>query len=452
MPNDYSETRQERTWEEDTAEHESWGDEEGQATVSPLCSSPSVERTRHRRLHRRRHRGMTYADPSTDAGCFHDILHTSVNCIHLYHVVTGLTLLGYSIAIFLNHHSSQQQQYWHTLPTILTICSILLLLAGSTGLHGLHSPICRRYGLKISAYIGITMTIWDSALLIFFLIRRHSFLQFLRSGEAQFYLTEHEIDAFDRNSTVLILVVLAFALVEILRFYMLRRLRSDLLAQDDAKLNLQRRNDARRRILDQRRWKRSARSGGHPTQDYDDRIESLLPLLAEDNNEKDNYDDGGLGAKEPAIMGHEEYHSGDTETGNANGHNNANIDHASSSWWEDPVNCSTADDRQVVSKSKQTRKTSSWLLNAWRSPKKDATNKNNIRNYHEAGNSDDDSKAEEGLSSGDDFAPIDEDLSMGSIEWTNDCNNTAQPQTGDGTGTGPLSGDNEPDLSWAQDN
>jgi len=364
-----------------------------QSAESSLYSSPSSERKRHRRVHRRRHRGMI-SHPDSEAGCFQYVLHTFSNVLHVYHLLTGLTLLGYSIAIFINHHSSQQQQqqqqqHWHIFPTVLTVWAILQLLAGSTGLHGLHSHICRRYGLTITTYIGITIAIFNSMLLIFYSIRKHSVLQYLRSGQHHFYLTDKYIDAFDHHSTAFILILLALALAEVLRFYMLRRLRSDLLLQDEAKLHLQRRNDARQRIIDQRRWKSTARRGGLPTQHHNDNIESLRPLLTQDHSDDDDYQDDTPGAKEPITTGSlEQYDMDDGDTEHAKARTNTNSAHSSTAWWDEGE-----------------------------------------------------------VSSSDDFAPINQVLSVRSMEWSNPHHNATTV-----AGKGPIAADDGPDLSWAQGN
>jgi len=284
MAYDYSEIRQQqRKNEEDPEKHEhdhEWGNVKGQANVSSSSSSLSVERKRHQRLYFRRHRGVTNEYPgTTDTGCFHDLLHICSNFLHLFYIIFGLALLGYSMAIFLNPHASQWQ-LWHIFPTILMIWSIFLLLAGSLGIHGLRSLICRRYGLIISAYFGIVLIIWESALVIYFIIEKQSFLEFLRLRETKFYLTEREIGAFDQNSTSFILIFLALVLEEVHRYYMLRHLRSEMLTHDNATIDTQRRDEARQKNLEIRRWKTTVRSGDGgelSTQDYDESRTFLLP-------------------------------------------------------------------------------------------------------------------------------------------------------------------------------
>jgi len=408
MVNDDTKIRQ-RQHENDNNDHV-WSDGEGQASSQLSFLSSSVESRRHRRVTRQRHRGLANEDPNV--GWFHYLHYSFSNALVLCHLVIGLTLLGYSVVIFLNHHPLQQQN-WLAFPSLLTIWSSLFLLAGSTGLHGLHSPLCRRYGLNISAYIGIGLVILNSAILIFFLIRKPAFLQYLRRRESEFYLTEQKITTFDQNSTVWIIVILAFTLVEFLRLYMLRQLRSDLLVNDDAKLDDQLRNDVQRRNLDIRLWKNAAQSGND-----DETMLSSQPLLMDDNYEDEN-DERGLHVKKPVVHSHKEYGGGDEFGG-----------FPSTLWWEEPDSESalSCGNEAAIYTSKDANKKSWWFSNAWRSPKRNVTNtKSNCNNCDI--NKSHPSQDQEGSLSSNDFAPVDEEICMGSI-----------------------GNENEPDLSWAQDN
>lgn len=376
--------------DEDTekAEHDhEWGNVEGQASASTSDTSLLVEKRRHERLYRSRSRGNTNEYPcTTETGCFHDLLHACSNFLHLLYIITGLVLLIYSISIFLNSHAAPQQ-LWHTFPTILTIWSSLLLLTGSIGLHGLYSPVCRRYGLVISAYFGIALIVWESALVIYVIIEKRSFLEFLRLGEEKFYLTEREIDAFDPKSAAFILVFLALTLAELLRYFMLQYLRSEILTHDDAKIDAQRRDDAQRRGRNLRQWKAMAGSGGGLTlsaQDYD---ESRTPLLVDDNDDVEN-DEDKIEVKELASLGHEEYNIGGDGEG---------VNLQSTRWW---VDADSSQDGQEFSSALG-------------------------------------------------FAPIDDDLSMGS-EWGNNRHEISQPQTDIGIGES-RGEDNDPVLSWVRD-
>jgi len=459
MAYDYSEIRQQqRKNEEDPEKHEhdhEWGNVKGQANVSSSSSSLSVERKRHQRLYFRRHRGVTNEYPgTTDTGCFHDLLHICSNFLHLFYIIFGLALLGYSMAIFLNPHASQWQ-LWHIFPTILMIWSIFLLLAGSLGIHGLRSLICRRYGLIISAYFGIVLIIWESALVIYFIIEKQSFLEFLRLRETKFYLTEREIGAFDQNSTSFILIFLALALAEVLRYYMLRHLRSEMLTHDNAATDTQRRDEARQRNLEIKRWKTTVRSGDGDlsTQDYDESRTSLLPLLVDDNNNNEDDvedDEDRIEVKERASLSHKEYNTDGDEDNDKFGGNNKGpndcLQSTPTSWWEDTENSSIRDDRQMTFDSKESKR-SSWISNIWGSLRKPDTM------TKEDGDQDksNDSQDEQGFSSAHGFAPIDDEFSNGSFEWANDCHDTFRPQTSIGIGES-RSEDNGPVLSWMQDN
>jgi len=299
----------------------------------------------------------TMSSMNSEPGFFHHLLQSSVNIVHLCHLIGGCTLLGYGIA--LSAHKTDTQRFSAAL---CYIWSTVLILASTLGITGLISPRCKRIGLSISTYLAPPLILWDLALVSFLMIEKKHILEHISTHKHSYYLTSKEISILEENFTLFALSLIIAAMVELCRYYTLLTLKDDLEFYDAALLVESRGEEARQRIAARRRWTKN------PSE------ESATPLLS-GLEEEEGTAGRGEGFKTNVTFPGEEKHR--------------------RSWWEDE------DDSAKNGDSEETR---AWLPELFQLSKKNQSSARSSAFGDES-------------SAGDAFAPIEEDMDLESLGW-----------------------------------
>lgn len=162
-----------------------------------------------------------------EIGCWFGFLSWLVYGIHFTDFFLGLGVLIYGFMI-----SASVSAGMETLPIFFIAGGSLLITSSVFGVLGKKTDMCKRVGLLISSYLAVPIAIAEVAIGFVVVIAESSIQDFLKDNKDDFYMTDSSIKAFGNSVGVIFVVCIACAFVEFCRFYMLRKIRDDLLDYD----------------------------------------------------------------------------------------------------------------------------------------------------------------------------------------------------------------------------
>lgn len=321
----------------------------------------------------------------TELGCFPKILVIITNSIHFTQAIAGITALCYAIAI--SFHKPDPQ---HGIAVLLEIFAVLMVTAGA-GAFGVMKPSCKRITLKTSRWIAPFLAFSYCLLAFILLVEKSSIQRYLTEKKHALFLSDRSLNFIMSSSSCTVLFVLA--VVEGLRFYMLKKLKGDLDVYDNAQRGEMLRNHARTAAAGRNQWEADPHGDGR------DRGGLTTPLL----------DDGEV-----------------SSISSSQRQNSWTLNDSAASWWEEPHENQTSLD---MNSNNNSNSGGGWMSRVF---KKSTSNDEQSHTGEEI---------EEGnlvSSSSAGFAPVDGEIETGITPWHDDVQNESESR-------------NEPDLSWAND-
>lgn len=266
------------------------------------------KRKREAKEARERQRELIELEATRNAniGCCHRFLRGLVGFIHMIDFVGGLALLGYGFAVWARPKAPGLAV------GVLVGWGTLLALGSALGIGGFEKPWCGRCGLVCSAFLGPLIAVCDIAFVFSALLNTDEFKSYLERHADALYMKTNTVKNLEKALPFFGFMFIFFAVCEILRFFMLRKLRIDLLRYDDAKAQAK---EAARAREGGRGW------GWFGRGRVADLEEPLLVPEDTDRKKKKKKEGGGTGvglSSDPAWMDEEaglEYEESDEERG-----------------------------------------------------------------------------------------------------------------------------------------
>lgn len=186
-----------------------------------------TERVKKKRqgLARRRRGGSEIAAvaESNQFGWWNKALFTAVRVLHLIDVITGALCIAYGATLHINKKYATYGSYFVYFGSLLVFSSFI-------GYVGFKSPVFKRIGLRVSAYMGVVIGILDVGIGITLVTEKNSLTNTLNKHNDDFDLTKTQVKNLEKAFIPIVILCFFFAALEFARFYCLRKLRSDLVS------------------------------------------------------------------------------------------------------------------------------------------------------------------------------------------------------------------------------
>jgi len=351
-----------------------------------------------------------------DLGCIHRILCISLNIIHFLQFSTGVAALSYAIAISCHRPDPQ-----HGIASLLELYALLLLAASVMGTVGIHRPNCKRVSLVISLRLAPFLVALICLVALILLFEKSSFLRYIAEKQHTLYLSDRSLLFLQHHLNVMSIILLACAVVEVIRYYMLKRLkenlrqydaeqRTEMLRSHARSLATSQQQQQRQRQRQQKRqfWGMSRRS---PRLFSPNQME--VPLLSDQLPSPTDLEQGRG----------EEARSMDSST--LSFQKNESLSNSGVSWWEEPSN-----ENNGGKTSSRDDGGGGWMSKVMK--------KNNPSSSLSKSRVEKDALIDGDSISSVQFAPIDEQMDFGTTPW-NETSNSDEDE------------DKPPDLSWANE-
>lgn len=188
-----------------------------------MAQETLAERRKARRAQREKSSQRSVND---ELGCCFSFISWLVYAIHFTDFFFGLGILIYGLMI---SATLTEKEF---LPSLFIIGALLLISSSVLGVLGKKTDMCKRIGLLISSYLAVPIAISEVAIGFVVVIGKDSIKGFLQDNKDDLYCTDNSIEAFGNSVGVIFTVCISCAFVEFCRFYMLRKIRDDLLEYD----------------------------------------------------------------------------------------------------------------------------------------------------------------------------------------------------------------------------
>jgi hypothetical protein len=283
------------------------------------------------------------------------------------------------------------------------------------GTVGISKPNCKRVSILISKRLGPILAAFHGLAALILLFEMSSFLKYITEKQHQLFLSDQGLEFLQHHVKLIAVLFIVSAVVEVMRFYMLTRIREDLRLYDVEQRNEMLRSHARSVVATQQQQQQQQR---RRQTSRSTRNEMQGPLLSDHE-----YSKLPRGADEGVAL--------DTSATFTSQPRNKSVDESRVSWWEEPSpeNISYNSKNQ----NKDTRNGGGWISKVLKKPSKNRSSVSDGGNDEELGE-------EASIVSSVGFAPVDGQMDVGTTPW----NDVSDTDDGD---------DNEklPDLSWAKE-
>ncbi len=292
---------------------------------------------------------------------------------------------------------------------------------------GVMKPNCKRIPLKISLNTAPVLASVYCILAFMLLVEKSSIMRYLQEKNTQLYLSEEDINFIVTKSHS---ILFGLALVEVLRFYLIRKLKNELEGFDE---------DQRRAMLENH-----------------GRVSASANRRSWSTNTNPNHSDREA-LSTPLLSDQGENHDGDGNWMSPQRHQSSN--RSSASWWEDPDDDDTNHQSSSLDVSANTSGGGGWMSRVFPS----SASASASASKHKGDRGEDGSASVS--SSG--FAPIDDEMETGATSWhQHDDGGDEKPTyatTASGSGGATpfswhrdddipkIDNGKEPDTSWAHE-
>lgn len=333
----------------------------------------------------------SHASMTPELGCLHRTLCFTANTIHLVQFTIGVAALTYAIVI--SCHKPDPQ---HGFATLFEVYGVLLIIASSFGALGIYKPNCKRITLLISMRLASVLAVLNGLIAVALWTEKASFLRYITEKQHSLFLSDQLLDVITRHVKIIPMLLFVSGVVEVMRFYMLKKIKENLRLYDNEQRNEMLRSHARSVLAAQQQrqeaWHVDPRRNRA-------RNEMQVPLLS------DPFDSEG----------------GPFNTSNISFHPNDSCGQSRVSWWEEPTD---NDREESVDHSKDSG--GSWISRVLRK-----TSKNHS---FSAENGEDEELGDEASTLSVIFAPIDGTIDdVESTQWHDGID---------------MEDNKPPDLSW----
>lgn len=356
----------------------------------------------------------SFTEMIPDLGCIHRTLRISANTIHLIQFSAGISALSYAITI--SCHKPDPQ---HGIASLLELYALLFIGASSLGTMGIYKPNCKRISLVISSRLAPFLAALDCLVAIILFFEKASFLRYIAEKQRALFLSDGLLAFLQQHLNIIPVVLLSLAIVEVMRFYILKRLQENLRQYDTERRNEMLRSHARNLMTLQQQQQQGQRKRGIPSpwgrirrNLHSPNNEMQAPLLSNPDFEssslpssiRDLEGGGGGGLLDSSTISFQQ---------------NESLGNSGVSWWEEPTDNSN-------NRSKD--EGGSWIAKVMK--------KNHRTLSSSKGEGQDDGLVDGDSISSVQFAPIDEQMDIGTTPWDNVSDSEE---------------DKAPDLSWAKE-
>lgn len=188
-----------------------------------MAQETVAERRKSRKVRREKSYQRT---ANEELGCCFSFLSWCVYLIHFTDFFFGLGILIYGLMISATLTGAE------TIPVLFIIGGLLLIASSSFGFLGKKTDMCKRVGLLISSYLAVPIAISEVAIGFIVVIGKDTIKDFMNDNKEDLYMTKDSINSFGDSVGVIFAVCIICAFIEFCRFYMLRKIRDDLLEYD----------------------------------------------------------------------------------------------------------------------------------------------------------------------------------------------------------------------------
>ena len=177
-----------------------------------MMTSPS--RKKYKSPHRKTKSDFTNTSSSSDddtvAGCCDTLLQRIMNYIHITYITIGLITLGYGVAIEMYRPNALK-----TIGAVVIFWSCLLIICGMMGFCGFAASFCKRIGLGLSRWVAPAFVAMNITFLIYVLVEKDSFIEYLRRYQKELYLSDQDVEFFQNDMGYVYTILVIFSLLEV---------------------------------------------------------------------------------------------------------------------------------------------------------------------------------------------------------------------------------------------
>ncbi|KAL7548500.1 hypothetical protein ACHAWF_011792 [Thalassiosira exigua] len=189
-------------------------------------------------------------------GCCHHFAEILVKIVHVLDGLIGFTFVVYGSLIMTQFKTPAMEA---VITTLTFGCT--MLASSIMGVIGFYTNKCDRVGLSISAYMGPLIAFFYIFAIIALLSSPDTYFDYLTEHKDVLYLNDAEILTLKQILPFFYIVLASLSAIEIFRFFMLRKVRINLVKADGAKGRIA----ASQRSQSSKSSKASTRSKGSKT-------------------------------------------------------------------------------------------------------------------------------------------------------------------------------------------
>jgi len=163
----------------------------------------------------------------TMRGYYHHCFQTIIKITFVIEFLSGFALAVYSLLIFFHQPDPAK-----VASKLILVYSLLLILTSITGIVGISTDVCGRYGLTLSAHLSTTVAFVTFISAISLLISQQNFFNYVKKKKAQLFLDDKGLKSLENVFPYCLAFFLILAFLLLCRFFILKNLRTSLLEHD----------------------------------------------------------------------------------------------------------------------------------------------------------------------------------------------------------------------------